>query len=254
LLARAGIFVAESTGNVTWSGGEEEAGAIIYRVHPGGSGLVLTLGYRVTPPGAAVEEHVRLETTRVPRGGLRWWGRCPLDVNGQTCNRRVGKLYLPPGGRFFGCRHCHELTYTSGQKGRKHDSRFLLLAGAALIPKLGPLRTRLLDRSPVDTSDLVECRHQPFFSSNATARSVDPVALQRLVVGPLQRAIRSKVTMHIGSTDGELILVGRDGSEERLGCLHVRRDGIFTYRHQFIEADFRELEDFLFPGRQEGRR
>jgi hypothetical protein len=32
----------------------------------------------------------------------------------------VGKLYLPPHCRYFGCRHCHDLTYTSCQQ---HDKR-----------------------------------------------------------------------------------------------------------------------------------
>jgi hypothetical protein len=41
----------------------------------------------------------------------------------------VGKLYLPPHARYFGCRHCHELTYTSCQKTRKYDilCRFMAL-------------------------------------------------------------------------------------------------------------------------------
>jgi hypothetical protein len=34
--------------------------------------------------------------------------------------RRVGKLYLPPGERYFGCRCCHRLTYRSVQE---HDKR-----------------------------------------------------------------------------------------------------------------------------------
>ena len=32
----------------------------------------------------------------------------------------MGKLYLPPGARYFGCRRCHELTYRSCQE---HDGR-----------------------------------------------------------------------------------------------------------------------------------
>jgi hypothetical protein len=40
----------------------------------------------------------------------------------------VGKLYLPPGGRYFGCRHCYNLTYTSCQESRKYDSAFRFLA------------------------------------------------------------------------------------------------------------------------------
>jgi hypothetical protein len=63
---------------------------------------------------------VRLTATRPRFGGLRWWFVCPLIVRGQPCNRRVGKLYLPPRARYFGCRRCHELTYTSCQE---HDAR-----------------------------------------------------------------------------------------------------------------------------------
>ena len=63
---------------------------------------------------------VRLTTTRPYLGGLRWWFICPLIVNGEACNRRVAKLYLPGSARYFGCRHCHRLTYESVQK---HDYR-----------------------------------------------------------------------------------------------------------------------------------
>jgi len=44
-------------------------------------------------------------------GGLRWWMRCPLTPKGKTCDRRVGKLYLPGFDLLFGCRKCHELAY-----------------------------------------------------------------------------------------------------------------------------------------------
>jgi hypothetical protein len=63
---------------------------------------------------------VSLTTTQPRLGGLRWWFTCPLVVNGHPCECRVGKLYLPPYGRYFGCRHCHKLTYTSSQT---HDPR-----------------------------------------------------------------------------------------------------------------------------------
>ena len=44
-------------------------------------------------------------------GGQRPWFSCP----GRNCGRRVGKLYLPPGGRYFLCRHCYGLSYKSRQ-------------------------------------------------------------------------------------------------------------------------------------------
>jgi hypothetical protein len=48
-----------------------------------------------------------LVTTPCNLGGVRYWFACPW------CGRRVGGLYLAPGGRNFGCRHCNNLTYRS---------------------------------------------------------------------------------------------------------------------------------------------
>jgi hypothetical protein len=41
----------------------------------------------------------------------------------------VGKLYLPPGAGYYGCRHCHELTYTSCQESHQYDSLYRFMAG-----------------------------------------------------------------------------------------------------------------------------
>jgi hypothetical protein len=69
---------------------------------------------------------VQLQTTPCFFGGQRWWFTCPLTKNGQPCERRVAKLYLPPGGRYFGCRDCHELVYQSSQEGNQSDSPYYL--------------------------------------------------------------------------------------------------------------------------------
>ena len=61
---------------------------------------------------------VRLVTTPCNFGGMRYWFICPLVVDDKPCRRRVGKLYLPPGGTYFGCRHCYNLTY---RKCKEHD-------------------------------------------------------------------------------------------------------------------------------------
>jgi hypothetical protein len=71
---------------------------------------------------------VELTTTRPRFGGLRWWFVCPLLVSGRPCRRRVGKLYLPPRARYFGCRHCYDLTYTSCQESRKYDGAFRFMS------------------------------------------------------------------------------------------------------------------------------
>ncbi len=43
------------------------------------------------------------------------------DIGDVPCERRVGKLWLPPGAIYFGCRHCYGLTYRSCQESHKRD-------------------------------------------------------------------------------------------------------------------------------------
>jgi hypothetical protein len=122
-LAREGSFVAGRIASLRWLRGEQETGSIGYAVRSRGDGLLLVLSYhwsRADGEGQSIELSIPLETTRPRFGGLRWWGRCPLAVSGVACRRRVAKLYLPPGERYFGCRVCHGLTYHSAQT---HDKR-----------------------------------------------------------------------------------------------------------------------------------
>jgi hypothetical protein len=66
-------------------------------------------------------ERVRLLTTEPARGGVRWWFACPFTIEGERCERRVAKLYLPPGEDRFGCRQCHDLAYESSQESHMTD-------------------------------------------------------------------------------------------------------------------------------------
>jgi hypothetical protein len=61
---------------------------------------------------------VSLSWTPCNFGRSRPWFVCPGVVNGVSCSRRVAKLYLK--GRYFLCRHCHDLTYSSQQKAHRH--------------------------------------------------------------------------------------------------------------------------------------
>jgi hypothetical protein len=63
---------------------------------------------------------IRLVTTPCYFGGKRFWFICPLIINGIPCDRMVGKLYLPSNAKYFGCRHCYNLTYKSC---KEHDKR-----------------------------------------------------------------------------------------------------------------------------------
>ena len=109
----------------------EQVAAVDYTCVGSGEGLVFTLIYTVTHSDGEkhdVREPVQLQVTHPRLGGKRWWFTCPLVIRGRECNRRVGKLYLPPGGLYFGCRHCYDLTYTSCQESHKCDGLYRLLA------------------------------------------------------------------------------------------------------------------------------
>src|SRR3954454_8584593 len=74
----------------------------------------LRLHYRAG--GEPVDYRVRLVTTRPTYGGLRGWFVCPLVRRAGGPPRRPAKLYLPPGGRYFGSRAGYGLTYASCQE------------------------------------------------------------------------------------------------------------------------------------------
>lgn len=104
----------------------EQTSAIGYLVNTRDIPPWVRLFYTVNESKEAIDYQIRLVAIRPRFGGLRWWFICPLVVNGRSCGSRVGKLYLPLGGRYFGCRHCYRLTYTSCRESRKNDnlSRF----------------------------------------------------------------------------------------------------------------------------------
>lgn len=127
VLERDGAFAPWRTGRYRWLVAERETGSIGYRVEQTkGDRLWLVLDYVWGEAKEHVVIPVALETTRPHFGGVRWWGRCPLAVGGVACNRRVRKLYLR--GRYFGCRHCHRLTYTSCQESHQRDWLYKRLA------------------------------------------------------------------------------------------------------------------------------
>lgn len=75
-------------------------------------------------PGA-LTQWITLAATEPNFGGFRWLFLCPLSNRAGQCGRRVRKLYRPRGGRYFGCRYCHHLTYESRQTSDKRNADFL---------------------------------------------------------------------------------------------------------------------------------
>jgi hypothetical protein len=116
-------------GSLTWrrNGEAEPSSSVGYTLTLGGAEGVLRLDYRMKESGEALDYPVRLVTTRCHLGGARWWFVCPLSVSGVACGRRVRKLYLR--GKYFGCRRCHGLAYTSSQEG---DGRVYAMLRAGL--------------------------------------------------------------------------------------------------------------------------
>lgn len=112
------------TGSLTWTNsytGEYRA-SIGYEINTSVSNPYVRIYYTITRFDGSKEEFdykIRLETTACNLGGSRWWFICPLSVDGRNCNKRVGKLYIPSRGNYFGCRHCYDLTYRSSQESDK---------------------------------------------------------------------------------------------------------------------------------------
>ena len=62
---------------------------------------------------AGMEYKISIERMACRLGGWRYWFLCPVFKDGVYCGNRVTKLYLPPSGKYFGCRECYDLTYES---------------------------------------------------------------------------------------------------------------------------------------------
>ncbi len=104
------------SGTLQWSNSctGEVTSTISFEVNTiGPTNSWVRLFYTRTRTKEDIDYRVQLTTTKQNFGGVRWWFVCPLVVNNRACNKRVGKLCLPSGARYFGCRHCYDLTYTS---------------------------------------------------------------------------------------------------------------------------------------------
>jgi hypothetical protein len=127
-ILKAGVW---HTGSWCWFQDEartKRSADITYEVNTLATPPWLRLHYTFKATGDVVDYRMLLATTRPRFGGVRWWFICPLVVGGRSCGRRVGKLYLPPDERYFGCRHCYKLTYTTCQESHKYDGFYRRLA------------------------------------------------------------------------------------------------------------------------------
>jgi hypothetical protein len=105
-------------GTLTWSRNREKIGSIGYRVDMD-QGIPSSINLIYTWNGKDMDYIVRFSRSPLPWGGDRYWFSCPYT----NCQRRVAKLYLPPGSPYFACRSCHKLTYRSCQE-KGESNRF----------------------------------------------------------------------------------------------------------------------------------
>ena len=138
-------FIQSAT--LTWSNSvtREVTSRINYQVSTlNKQNPLIRLYYTRTNTKEDIDYKVRLTATKQNFGGRRWWFVCPLVVNNRACNRRVGKLYLPSGGKYFGCRHCYDLTYESCLESRQFDGLWKKLAKD--LPEFTPQEVKQIMR------------------------------------------------------------------------------------------------------------
>ncbi len=94
-------------GTLTWSRKGKQVGAISFKTKSD----YIILDYKFRERGndwEDVKQTVTFDRTPCHYGGCRTWFLCP------RCEKRVALLYL--SSKFFLCRHCYDLTYTSQQE------------------------------------------------------------------------------------------------------------------------------------------
>ncbi|OGV95737.1 hypothetical protein A2W24_01135 [Microgenomates group bacterium RBG_16_45_19] len=148
-LAEHGYFGGYNSGTITWTSALSGKSSIGIEVYTNGGYGGDYIRFRYTQSSTLSGEKsdldytAQLVTTPCNYGGVRYWFICPLVVSGQACNRRVSKLYLPPGGKYFGCRTCHNLTYRSC---KEHDKKV-----DSLIRNPARLAALLQEKDPTQT-------------------------------------------------------------------------------------------------------
>lgn len=141
-LKKEGYFIpGQHAGNITWSRNSEATGSISVRSLVSENEEYIRFLYtqtnRDTGDAHDFGYKVQLATTPCNYGGTRYWFVCPLSTNGVCCGRRVGILYK--NGDYFGCRHCHNLSYAC-----RNLSGFFKTAGKTIsIPDLERMEEKI---------------------------------------------------------------------------------------------------------------
>ena len=111
---------------ISWENRGRDVASVSCKLYEGRLCLLMLTTDKSGGHGGLDFQEVEIISTACNYGGVRHWFVCPgcikeLEAMGVSnylgrdahCGRRVSKLYLPPGGRLFLCRHCYDLRYMS---------------------------------------------------------------------------------------------------------------------------------------------
>ena len=111
-----------SPGRFEYSWGSRARVALDLRDAAGDQDEVI-VGLSYHKDGRSYSDAIVIERLPMNFGGRRWWFSCP------KCERRCGRIYLPPARSRFGCRSCYNLTYRSCNLSRQDQSLYRYIAG-----------------------------------------------------------------------------------------------------------------------------
>lgn len=114
-LAKKGYTGKYRSGTIEWRHSDDTKSVITIQSNKPDEHLpFIQLTYTQTDEDTLEESYldykIPLVTTPCYFGGVRYWFKCPLYVNGKYCGKRAGIIYK--GGKYFACRHCQGLTYS----------------------------------------------------------------------------------------------------------------------------------------------
>ena len=130
-LRKQGHLRFGTMGSLSWSCGDDQTGSIGYCMESGR----MKLNYRHKLNDGEwepVEINIQFSETQCNYGGTRKWFICP----NMNCNKRVAVLYGV--GKYFLCRHCYGLVYSSQQESKSDR----------LMRKARKIRKRLVNLLP----------------------------------------------------------------------------------------------------------
>lgn len=130
-LKKNGYLSGYRYGGIEWTNGEDDSKSSI-GITVDTKELYIRFHYTQTDywteEKSDMDYRFNLIVTPCSYGGVRYWFICGLYKNGRYCGRRAIKLYKPPGGKWFGCRHCWGLSYYERQQSRGGKYGFLFKA------------------------------------------------------------------------------------------------------------------------------